>query len=122
MPGTYAARGNELYDYLCQVNGLVWSSPTLATVTATELTATIPGLNAGDWVQLVYNPPAGTSLTAVGGMPYGVTMDNFRCVANNTISVLWENSTAGTVTLPTGPFILNVVRPEAPNNLPSSAG
>lgn len=122
MPGTYAARGNELYDFVVQVPSFTWSSATLTTATASELTASFPGLQANDCITMVYNPPAGTAVTAVGGMPYGVTYDNTRCVTNGVLSVLWENSTAGTVTLPTGPFLFEIVRPEAPGNLPNTAG
>ena len=122
MPQTTIARGNELYDYLIQPTTVVWSATTLATVSATEVTTTIQGLNAGDFVSVVYNPPSGTAITGVNGMPYGISIENARVTANNTLAVLFSNSTAGTLTLPTGPFFINVVRPEAPNNLPTSAG
>jgi hypothetical protein len=111
MPGTYAARGNELYDWLIQPTTLTWSGSVGATSTA-ELTATVPGLNVGDWISLqLYTGPITT----------GLSISNERVSAANTIAITWVNSTAGALTPQTTGWVINVVRPEAPNNLPNSA-
>lgn len=120
MPQTTIGRGNELYDWVIQPTTLTWSGSVSAT-TATELTATIPGLVAGDIIaEIVYNPPVGTAVTTA--LPYGFSWSNVRCNANNTLSVLWTNSTAGSLTPPSSYWYVNILRLETPGNLPTSAG
>lgn len=118
MPQTTIARGNELYDWVVGPVTLTWSG-TVGATTAAELTATVPGLSVGDQVSINYNPPTGTAVTAA--MPYGLSYDNIRVTANNTLAVLWTNATAGGLTPPVGNLYLTIVRPENPNNLPTTA-
>lgn len=118
MPQTSLARGNELYDWIVGPVTVTWSG-TVGATTASELTATVPGLLIGDQVSLVYNPPAGTSVTTA--MPYGLSYDNIRVTAANTLGVLWTNSTAGGLTPPTTNLYLTIVRPENPSLLPTTA-
>ena len=118
MPQTSIARGNELYDWIIGPVTVTWSAQA-TTVAATELTCTVPGLNAGDQVSMSYSPPAGTAVNAA--MPYGLSYDNIRVATNNTLSVLWTNTTAGGLTPPTTNWYMTIVRPENPNNLPPSA-
>jgi len=119
MPQTTIGRGNELYDWLVQPATLTWSG-TVGATSAAELTATLQGVNAGDCLaSFDYNPPSGTAITTA--LPYGLSANNFRIVSANTISVLWTNTTAGALTPPAGPWYINIVRPENPNNLPVTA-
>lgn len=118
MPGTTLARGNELYDWLIGPVTVTWSAQA-TTVAATDLTCTVAGLTVGDQVSLSYNPPVGTSV--VTAMPYGLSYDNVRVLTNNTLNVLWTNTTAGGLTPPTTNWYMTIVRPENPNNLPTTA-
>jgi len=121
MPQTTIGRGNEEYDWIISVPSLTWSGTVGATSVA-ELTATVAGLNPGDVLaSMDYNPPAGTSITAAGGLVSGLSMGNFRITTANTLAVLWSNTTAGALTPPAGPWLINLVRPENPFNLPASA-
>ena len=110
MPQTTIARGNELYDWLCGVT-VTWSGSVGATSTA-ELTCTVPGLLVGDYVDMYLSTQALTT---------GLSITNMRVSAANTMAVTVVNATAGALTPPVGPWTLNVVRPENPNNLPASA-
>lgn len=118
MPQTSLARGNELYDWIISPTTLTWSGSVSAT-TAAELTTTISGLQVGDQISISYNPPSGTAVTTA--MPYGLSYDNIRVTAANTLGVLWTNSTAGGLTPPTANWQVTIVRPENPNNLPNTA-
>jgi hypothetical protein len=109
MPGTTIARGNELYDFLT-LSSFAWSSATLTTTTS-ELTASLPGLVLGDSVDLYL---------ANAAMTTGLTISNVRVSAANTLAVTWVTAT-GTFTIPTGPYIVNIVRPESYANLPATA-
>ena len=110
MPGTTIARGNELYDFLIQPATITWSSASVASTT-TELTATVPGLVVGDYVDM-WLPNA--------AMTTGLTFSNVRVSAANTLAVTWI-ATSGTFTVPTGPWLVNVVRAESYPNLPTTA-
>lgn len=118
MPQTSIARGNELYDWIIAPTAVTWSGQA-TTVAATELTCTIPGLQVGDQVSIAYNPPAGTSVTTA--MPYGLSYDNVRVTATNTLAVLWTNTTGGGLSPPTANWQITIVRPENPGLLPISA-
>jgi hypothetical protein len=109
MPSSTLGRGNIIYDWLVQAS-LVWSTATVASTTA-ELTAILPGVNIGDYVDM-YLPNA--------AMTTGLTVANIRVSAANTLAVTWI-ATSGTFTVPTGPWLINICRPEAPGLLPASA-
>lgn len=109
MPQTTVGRGNILYDWLVSAT-LVWSSTALSSTTS-ELTATMPGLQTGDYVDMFL---PGAALTT------GLTIGNIRVSAANTLAVTWIAASAS-LTIPTGPWLMNVCRPEAPNNLPITA-
>jgi hypothetical protein len=109
MPQTMIARGNEVYDWLTQTS-FVWSSASI-TSTTSELTAPFPGVQVGDYVDMYL---------ANAAMTTGLTVSNIRVSAANTLSVTWV-ATSGTFTIPTGPYIVNIVRPESFANLPATA-
>lgn len=109
MPQTSIARGNELYDWLTQ-SSFVWSSASIASTTS-ELTAPFPGVQVGDYVDMYLVNAAMTT---------GLTISNIRVSAANTIAVTWV-ATSGTFTIPTGPYIVNIVRAESYTNLPATA-
>jgi len=109
MPGTTLGRGNMLYDYLVQAT-FVWSSATL-TSTTSELTATLKGLNVGDYVDMFLQNAAMTTSLQIA---------NIRVSAADTIAVTWV-AAAASLTIPTGPWLVNICRPEAPGLLPTTA-
>ena len=109
MPQATLARGNELYDWMT-LTSFVWSSATVASTTA-ELTASFPGVQVGDYVDM-YLPNA--------AMTTGLTISNIRVSAANVIAVTWV-ATSGTFTVPTGPYLVNIVRAESYQNLPTAA-
>lgn len=111
MPQASLARGNELYDWLVQPT-LTWSSATLAGNTTSELTASIPGLQPGDYCDMFLLNSAMTT---------GLQTTNMRVSAANTLAVTWVNTTGGSLTIPVGPWQLNIVRPESAGNLPATA-
>jgi hypothetical protein len=112
MPGTIAARGNELYDFLVAPTALVWSTTTLGATTTSELTATVAGVQVGDYIGLqLFSGPITTGLSIL----------NERVSAANTIAIQWSNSTGGGLAIPTTGWVINIVRPEAYGLLPTSA-
>jgi hypothetical protein len=118
MPGSNrVALGNEIYDWVIApttaagavLGTLVWSSATLSSTTS-ELTATVPGLIAGDLVDLYLN----------AAMPTGLTISNVRVSAANILAVTWIAATAA-LTIPTAVWSANITRPENAANLPPNA-
>lgn len=105
------AYGNETVDAVIaptSVAGavpgtLAWSATTLATVTTSELTTTVPGVMPGDLVDLYL---------VSGAMTTGLQIANCRVSAANTLAVTWVNSSGGTLTIPTATWYANVTRPE----------
>lgn len=73
-----------------------------ATITTLEQTFTIPGLLPGDQISGVTPQFAVTTL---------VDMVNYRVSAPNTLAIAFSNSTAGSLTYPTGIFYIEVNRP-----------
>jgi hypothetical protein len=121
MPQTTLGRGNELYDWVIGPASITWSG-SVSTVSASELTATVNGLQVGDVIAgMQYNPPAGTATTATGGLVYGLSYTNLRVTAANTLGATWQNSTGGGLTPPSANWTINILRLENPNNLPLSA-
>ena len=111
MPQTTIGRGNILYDWLLSVT-LTWSGTVGATSTA-ELTAAIPGLQFGDYIDMYL---------IGGGQVTGLTQINFRVSAPGVLAAQFSNSTAGALTPSVGPYLVNVCRPESFQNLPNTAG
>ena len=109
MPATTIGRGNLVYDWLI-LPTLTWSAATVASTTS-ELTATIPGLQVGDYVDMMLPNAAMTT---------GLTISNVRVSAANTLAVTWV-ATSGTFTIPTGPWQINIGRPESVANLSPNA-
>lgn len=71
--------------------------------TTLEQTFTVPGLQVGD--QLSLSPQFAISTL--------VTMENARVSAANTLAIAFNNSTAGSLTYPSGTYSLEVNRPLA---------
>ncbi len=101
MPSSTISRGNILYETLIYIPTLAWSSATLSNTTS-ELTATVPGLLVGDVPYLTLVNAAMTT---------NLTYSNVRVSAANTLAVTWI-SAASSVTIPTGPWVISVQRPE----------
>ena len=111
MPQASLARGNEAYDWLI-LPTITWSAATLAGNTTSELTATINGLVVGDYFDMFLNNAAMTT---------GLQTTNMRISAANTLAVTWVNTTGGTLTIPVGPWLANIVRAESFANLVGTA-
>lgn len=109
MPGTTISRGNILYSFII--------APTLTpaqvnATTAAEQTFTVQGLQAGDQI---------SGISFVGAITNLVSIVNFRVTAANTIGISFANGTGGALTPASGVYLIEVNRPEAPNNLPTTA-
>ena len=110
MPSNTIGRGNVLYETQVYIPALAWSSASL-TSTTSELTANVPGLQVGDVPYL---------MLANAAMPTGLSFTNARVSAANTLAVTWVAT--GTVTIPTGPWVIGVIRPEVTSTqLPNNA-
>jgi hypothetical protein len=121
MPGSNRlAYGNFTYDTAVSpttsvgatAGTLVWSTASLTANQTAELTATVPGLLIGDLIDLYLVSAAMTT---------GLTIANVRVSAVNVMAVTWINATAGTVTVPTATWNMNLSRPESPGSLPTNA-
>lgn len=110
MPGTIAARGNELYDFV--IGPTLTPAATAATTTA-EQTFTVPGIQANDII-------CGCSFQ--GAWTVAVDITNVR-TATNQIIISFSNSTAGSLTAPSGQYVFEVIRLEvsALSQLPTTA-
>lgn len=107
-PGpTVLASGNIQATYLMQVS-LTPSAVTSASV-ATQ-TFTIPGLLVGDEVSGIELQANWSNLT---------TIVNAWVSANNTLSISFQNTTAGSLTPPSGTYYLEINRPAFPGPQPS---
>ena len=109
MPATTVARGNILYSWLI--------APTLTptsvgATTSAEQQFTVSGVLIGDEIGSVNFQGAVTTL---------IDIVNVRVVSNNVIGISFQNVTAGGLTPPAVVYIIEVNRPEAPNNLPTTA-
>ena len=111
MPSNTIARGNTLFETLIYLPTVTWSSATLSSTTS-ELTASLPGLQDGDVPYLMLQNSA---------MPTNLSYSNVRVSAANVLAVTWI-AAAGGVTIPTGPWVVGVIRPEGTRTqLPSNA-
>lgn len=73
----------------------------IATNTSAEQSFTVPGLKVGDFVQV--NTP---------GLTAGASLGGARVSAANTLTLVFDNPTAGSVTPLAGTYVIHVVRPE----------
>ena len=111
MPSETIGRGNSRYETIVYLPTVTWSSATLSSTTS-ELTTTVPGLIDGDIPYLMLQNSA---------MPTNLSYSNIRVSAANTLAVTWIAS-AGGLTIPTGPWVIGVIRPEGTRTqLPSNA-
>lgn len=100
MPGTTISRGNILVSQLMSTT----LTPTaVLTVAVTEQAFSVPGLQVGDQVSVTANF-AWTGLT---------TLVSSRVSAANTLAISFANTTAGTLTPPSGAYLIEVNRPES---------
>jgi formylmethanofuran dehydrogenase subunit D len=110
MPSETISRGNARYELLIYLPTITWSTAALTNATS-ELTATVPGLQDGDVPYM---------MLANSAMPTGLSYTNIRVSAPNVLAVTW--SATGTVTIPSGPWSIDVIRPEGTRTqLPSNA-
>ena len=111
MPSETIGRGNSRYETIIYLPTVTWSSPTLSSTTS-ELTTTVPGVQDGDIPYMMLQNSA---------MPTNLSYSNIRVSAANTLAVTWIAS-AGGLTIPTGPWVVGVIRPEGTRTqLPSNA-
>ena len=108
MPGTISSGGNILYSWLI---GPTLTPVAVAQNTTAEQSFTIPGLLLGDFVD-VYSNVLQTA---------GIGIVNNRVTAKDTLQIGFSNSTGGSLTPAAGVYLCLISRPEAPNNLPTSA-
>ena len=111
MPGTFPTRGNMVYDFFI--------GPTLTPVlvagnTSAEQTFTVPGIQTNDTLDINLN----------GLQTAGIGIVNVRVSAANTIAIMFQNSTAGSLTPASGQYVINVGRLEVSSlsQLPVTAG
>lgn len=109
MPGTMISRGNILYSFI--ISASLTPAQVNAT-TAAEQTFTVPGLRVGDQISGISFSGAITNL---------VSIVNFRVSTADTLGISFANGTGGALTPAPGTYLIEVNRPEAPNNLPATA-
>ena len=98
---TTIPRGNVLNTLIMQVT---LTPVAVGATTCAEQSFTIPGLIAGDQV-------SGLQLTTA--FPNNlVQIENMRVPANNTLTVAYNNGTAGALTPPAGVYLLEINRLE----------
>ena len=108
MPGpTTIARGNIITTIVLQVN---LTPVSVAANTTAEQSFTIQGLLAGDQISAFILQSAYPNSD--------VSPVNLRCAANNTLTVAYQNGTAGVLTPPSGNYYVEINRIE---NLPPPA-
>lgn len=101
MPGgSSLSRGNELFAQVVYNSAV--AIPTIGAAATVTNTATLNGLLIGDLV----------SWNLVGAGIVGISVANMYVSANNTLSITWENNTAGSLGPGTAAFLFEVVRPE----------
>jgi hypothetical protein len=99
--------GNIQATFLLQVS----LTPTaVGATTSAEQTFTVPGLLVGDQISAISFQGAYTVL---------VDYVNSRVSANNTLAISFANNTGGSLTPPTGTWLLEINRPAFPAPQPS---
>jgi len=99
--------GNIQSTFLLQIS---LTPSAVSSATSAEQTFTVPGLLAGDQISAIELQAAWTGLTNIA---------NARVSANNTLAVTFQNQTAGSLTPPSGTYLLEVNRPAFPAPQPS---
>lgn len=94
--------GNVSSTFILQVS---LTPVAVAATTSAEQTFTVPGLLAGDQV---------SALNFQGAWTILVDAVNLRVSANNTLAVSFQNNTAGSLTPPSGTYLLEINRPAFP--------
>lgn len=107
MPSTTIPRGNIFFNTLIQAT---LTPASVADATSAEQTFSVKGLITTD-VVFVQKPTAQAGLGIVGS----------RVSANDVLAITFMNATAATIT-PTAAqvYIVNVIRQENPNPLPTA--
>lgn len=101
------ARGNVLNNFVLQV---ALTPVAVAANTTAEQNFTVPGLVSGDQI---------SAINYLGAFPNtDVSPVNMRCGAANTLTIAYQNGSAGTLTPPSGNYYIEVNRIE---NLPPPA-
>lgn len=93
------ARGNLQGTYVLAV---ALTPGSTATVTSAEQSFTVPGILVGDQI---------SNITFQGAWTVLVDIVNTRVISNNTLGVSFQNNTAGTLSAPTGTYLIEVNRP-----------
>lgn len=108
MPSTMLPRGNII---LAMILKSTLSPASVANATTAEQTFTVQGLMVGDQVSV-------TKPTTQAGL--GIV--NSRVSAANILAITFANTTAATIT-PTASeaYVIELNRPEDPNNIPTTA-
>jgi hypothetical protein len=91
--------GNVTSTFVLQVS--LTPAATAATTSA-EQTFTIPGLAVGDQISAINFQGAWTVL---------VDIVNYRVAGNNSLGVSFQNNTGGSLTAPSGTYLVEVNRP-----------
>ena len=100
MPSTTISRGNILYSFAC---GPTLTPVSVAGALSAEQNFTIPGLQAGDFVD-IYAQIAQTA---------GIGIVNTRVSAPGVLTVGFSNSTAGALVPAAGAYTVIIRRPES---------
>lgn len=108
MPGTTIGRGNILYDFMI---GPTLTPVSVAANTSAEQNFTILGLQSGD----------GVDVNLMGAQTAGIGIVNARVSANNTLTIMFSNSTGSGATPVSGQYVITVCRPELGVALPTNA-
>jgi len=99
--------GNVQSTFLLQV---ALTPTAVGATTSAEQTFTVPGLLVGDQISAVSLQAAWTVL---------VDIVNCRVSANNTLAMSFQNNTGGSLSPPSGTYLLEVNRPAFPAPQPS---
>jgi hypothetical protein len=99
MPSSTIGRGNVIYDFLC---GPSLTPVAVAGNTSAEQQFTIAGIQVNDALDINFS----------GAPTAGLGIVNVRVISANIIGIMFQNSTAGSLTPPSGIYVINVTRPE----------
>jgi hypothetical protein len=91
--------GNVSATYVLQVS---LTPSAVGATTSAEQTFTVPGLLTGDQVSAINFQGAWTVL---------VDIVNYRVSGNNTLGISFQNNTGGSLSPPTGTYLLEINRP-----------
>jgi hypothetical protein len=91
--------GNVSATYVLQV---ALTPAAVAATTSAEQTFTVPGLQTGDQISAINFQGAWTVL---------VDIVNYRVIGNNSLGISFQNNTGGSLSPPSGNYLLEVNRP-----------